>query len=112
MLNSGASAFQLGLLTVAQSIPALLLGLFVGVRVDRRRRRPLLILADLARATALASIPLAATLGARGARGVIRAHAAEVRDVPIAGDPPTDDLDTQGEYDLLLARYATLRGQP
>lgn len=59
----GASALQLGLLTTAQSIPALTLGLFVGVWVDRRRRRPLLIIANLARAAALASIPLAAALG-------------------------------------------------
>lgn len=59
----GASAFQLGLLTVAQAAPALLLGLFVGVWVDRRRRRPLLIAANLARAAALGAIPLAAFAG-------------------------------------------------
>ncbi len=59
----GASAFQLGLLTVAQAAPALLLGLFVGVWVDRRRRRPLLIAANLARAAALGTIPLAAFAG-------------------------------------------------
>ncbi len=59
----GASAFQLGLLTVAQAAPALLLGLFVGVWVDRRRRRPLLIAANLARAAALGTIPLAAFVG-------------------------------------------------
>lgn len=55
---------------------------------------------------------LAAITGDQGARGVIRAHAAEVHDVPIAGDPPTDDLDTQEDYDRLLARYAALHDQP
>lgn len=48
--------------------------------------------------------------GDQGARGVIRAHAAEVHDVPIPGPPPTDDLDTQEDYDRLLARYAELHG--
>ena len=59
----GASAFQLGLLTAVQAAPALLLGLLVGVWVDRRRRRPLLIAANLARAAALGTIPLAALAG-------------------------------------------------
>jgi len=59
-LTLGASALQVGLLTTAQSTPALLLGLFAGVWVDRQRRRPLLIGANLARAAALGTIPLAA----------------------------------------------------
>ena len=54
---------------------------------------------------------LARISGDQGARGVIRAHAAEVHDVPIPGPPPTDDLDTQEDYDRLLARYAELHGQ-
>ncbi len=62
-LTLGASALQVGLLTTAQSVPALILGLFAGVWVDRRRRRPLMIGANIARAVALGSIPLAALLG-------------------------------------------------
>lgn len=62
-LTLGASALQIGLLTTAQSVPALILGLFAGVWVDRRRRRPLLIGANIARAVALGSIPLAALGG-------------------------------------------------
>lgn len=70
-----------------------------------RRGNPVLI--------ASALFPELATItGDQGGRGIIRAHAAEVREVPIAGDPPTDDLDTQGDYDRLLARYAALHGQP
>jgi molybdenum cofactor cytidylyltransferase len=54
---------------------------------------------------------LATVTGDQGARGVIRAHAAEIHEVAIAGDPPTDDLDTQEDYVRLLARYAALHGQ-
>lgn len=54
---------------------------------------------------------LAAITGDQGARGVIRAHAAEVREVPIPGPPPTDDLDTEEDYERLLARYAATHDQ-
>lgn len=46
--------------------------------------------------------------GDQGARNVIRAHAAEVVAVPIPGTTPTDDLDTEDDYQRLLARYAEL----
>ncbi len=70
-----------------------------------QRGNPVLIASDL--------FPeLARITGDRGARGVIHAHAAEIHEVPIAGDPPTDDLDTQEDYDRLLARYAALHSQP
>jgi molybdenum cofactor cytidylyltransferase len=71
---------------------------------DGQRGNPVLI--------ARALLPELATItGDQGARGVIRAHAAEVHDVPIPGPPPTDDLDTQEDYDRLLARYAVLTSQ-
>ena len=57
-----ASPFQLALLSVAQIAPALTLGLPAGVWVDRRRRLPLMIAADLGRAVLLTSVPLAAAL--------------------------------------------------
>ena len=56
----GASAFQMGLLLAANSLPALLIGLFVGVWVDRLRRRALLIAASIGRAAVLVCIPLLA----------------------------------------------------
>jgi MFS family permease len=58
-----ASAFQVGLLTTAQFLPFILVGLPAGVWVDRLRRRPLLIVGDLGRAVVLASIPIAYELG-------------------------------------------------
>lgn len=51
---------------------------------------------------------LLAVTGDQGARNVIRAHAAEVVAVPIPGTTPTDDLDTEDDYQRLLARYAAL----
>ncbi|KPV45827.1 hypothetical protein SE17_44005, partial [Kouleothrix aurantiaca] len=58
-----ASPAQMGLLGAASTAPLLILGLFAGVWVDRVRRRPLMIAADLGRALLLLSIPLAFALG-------------------------------------------------
>ncbi|HEX5691808.1 MAG TPA: MFS transporter [Roseiflexaceae bacterium] len=63
ILFLGATPFQLGVLTAAQMAPALLLGLLAGVWVDRLRRRPILIAADLGRGLLLLSVPLAFALG-------------------------------------------------
>jgi hypothetical protein len=53
----------MGWLLAAESAPVLLVGMFAGVWVDRVRRRPLLILADLGRAVLLACIPILALVG-------------------------------------------------
>ena len=58
-----ATPFQMGVLNAMQILPAVLAGLFAGAWVDRVRRRPLLIGADLGRAFVLASVPLTALLG-------------------------------------------------
>jgi MFS family permease len=60
LLDAGAG--QVALLASAEVAPGLLLGFFAGVWVDRLRRRPLLIAADIGRALALVSIPLAAAM--------------------------------------------------
>lgn len=62
-LTLGATAWQMGLLSAAGSAPTLLVGLFAGVWVDRRRRQPVLIAADLGRATLLLTVPLASVVG-------------------------------------------------
>lgn len=54
-----ASPFEVGLLAAAGLVPNVLFGLFAGVWVDRLRKRPLMIVADLARFVLLATIPLA-----------------------------------------------------
>ena len=54
-----ASAFEVAALTVVEFAPFLLFSLPAGVWVDRLRRRPILVIADLGRAVLLASIPIA-----------------------------------------------------
>jgi MFS family permease len=63
VLTLEAGPIQMGLLGVAGSAPFLLIGLLAGVWVDRLRRRPILIGADVGRALLLGSIPVAALLG-------------------------------------------------
>jgi MFS family permease len=59
----GATPFETGVLAALGWLPFLLFGLFAGVWVDRRRRRPLMIAADLGRAAIVAVVPLAWALG-------------------------------------------------
>ncbi|HZC71045.1 MAG TPA: MFS transporter [Jatrophihabitans sp.] len=61
-----ASGFEVGALNAVQWLPSLLIGLPAGVWVDRSRRRMLMIGADAVRAVLLASVPVAAALGALG----------------------------------------------
>lgn len=59
-----ASALEIALLGAMETLPFLLFALPAGVWVDRLPRRGLMILADLARAAALVSIPIAHWLDA------------------------------------------------
>lgn len=59
-----ASPGEVGLLTTIEFLPFLLFTLPAGVWVDRLRRRPILIAADIGRAVLLASIPIAFATGA------------------------------------------------
>src|SRR6478609_2186629 len=59
ILNLKATPAQMGLLGAIGSAPVLVIGLFAGVWVDRLRRRPILMAADIGRALLLLSIPLA-----------------------------------------------------
>src|SRR5215218_2108941 len=58
-----ASPKQMGALLAAENLPFLLCSLPAGVWIDRTRRRPILIAADLGRAGLLVSITALATLG-------------------------------------------------
>src|SRR5919112_4506699 len=58
-----AGPVEMGLLGAAQFLPRLALGLVAGVWVDRLRRRPLMVAADLGRAALLASVPIAFVAG-------------------------------------------------
>ncbi|MFZ0246909.1 MAG: MFS transporter [Candidatus Binatus sp.] len=59
-----ATPFQMGLLAGARIVPTLVLSLFAGVWVDRIRRRPILIGADIGRFIVLGTIPIAALFAA------------------------------------------------
>ena len=58
-----ATPLQMGILSAIGSVPALLFGLLAGVWVDRNKRRPILIGADIGRALVLGVIPISALLG-------------------------------------------------
>ena len=64
VLVLGATPAQMGILGALDGLSVLVFSLLAGVWVDRARRKPLLILADLGRALLLSTIPLAALLGA------------------------------------------------
>jgi len=59
-----ASPFDMGLLRAVSFAPVLLIGLPAGAWLDRVRRRPVMIAADLGQAALLALLPLAALFGA------------------------------------------------
>ena len=66
ILTLDATPAEVALLRIADLVPGIVIGLFAGVWVDRLRRRPLMIWADLGRAVLLGSIPAAATIGLLG----------------------------------------------
>ena len=63
ILVLGAGAFEVALVRSIDLLAALLFGLIVGAWVDRLRRRPVMIWADLGRAVLLVTIPIAAIGG-------------------------------------------------
>lgn len=58
-----ASPFEVGVLTAMGALPFPLFGLFAGVLVDRARKLPVIIAADVGRGLALLAIPLCAWFG-------------------------------------------------
>lgn len=61
MLN--ASPLEMGILTAVEALPYTLFGLFTGVMVDRSKKLPLIIMADVGRGLALLAVPVAAWFG-------------------------------------------------
>jgi len=58
-----AGPAQMGIFAAVGYAPVLVVGLLAGAWVDRLRRRPILIAADMGRALLLTSVPVAALLG-------------------------------------------------
>ena len=63
VLTLQATPGAMGLLGALDNLPYLLIGLWVGVFVDRHARRRLMVLSDLLRAVAVVSVPIAALGG-------------------------------------------------
>ncbi len=63
ILVLGAGPLEIAILRALQLIAGLMVGLFAGAWVDRLRRRPIMIAADLGRAVLLGSIPVAGLFG-------------------------------------------------
>src|SRR2546427_4204136 len=63
VLVLAATPTQMGILAALDGAAVFVFGLVAGVWVDRLRRRPILIIADIGRAVLLGSIPLVALLG-------------------------------------------------
>ncbi|WP_327038788.1 MFS transporter [Micromonospora maris] len=63
ILALDATAFEAGLLATFQTVAFLLVGLPAGAWVDRRRKRPIMIAANLGRGLLLAWVPVGAYLG-------------------------------------------------
>jgi MFS family permease len=66
VLTLDASPAQVAALQIAEIAPGLLVGLIAGACVDRLRRRPIMLWADVGRALLLFSIPAAALVGVLG----------------------------------------------
>ncbi len=58
-----ASPFEVGVLTACEALPYPLLGLFAGVIVDRAKKLPMIVLADIGRGLALLAVPVCAWFG-------------------------------------------------
>ena len=63
VLTLNATASQLGFIRFVEQLPYLLFTLLFGAWVDRRRRRPVMILANSARALLIVLVPLFAVFG-------------------------------------------------
>jgi MFS family permease len=63
VLTLGASVFQVGLLNACRYAPVVVVSLFAGVWLDRRRRRPILIACSLGNAALIALVPISNAMG-------------------------------------------------
>ena len=63
ILTLHASVFEVGLLNACRTAPTVVVSLFAGVWLDRRRRRPILIACSLANSALIAVVPISYALG-------------------------------------------------
>jgi predicted MFS family arabinose efflux permease len=63
VIELDATPFDMAALGIAALLPGFLVGLLGGAWIDRRKRRPVMVAADLGRAAILLAVPLLAVLG-------------------------------------------------
>jgi MFS-type transporter involved in bile tolerance (Atg22 family) len=63
ILSLRATVFEVGVLNALRFVPVIVVALFAGVWLDRRRRRPVLIACSLSNAVLIGLVPLAAATG-------------------------------------------------
>ena len=63
VLTLRSTVFEVGVLNALRFVPVIIISLFAGVWLDRRRRRPVLIAAALASAVMIGLVPLSSALG-------------------------------------------------
>jgi hypothetical protein len=63
VLSLDATVFQVGILNSLRFVPVLLLSVFAGVWLDRRRRRPVLVTCAFGSAVVIGLVPLASATG-------------------------------------------------
>lgn len=63
VLSLNATVFEVGVLNALRFVPVILLSLFAGVWLDRRRRRPVLIACALGNAILIGLVPLSSVTG-------------------------------------------------
>jgi MFS-type transporter involved in bile tolerance (Atg22 family) len=63
ILTLNATVFEVGVLNALRFVPVILLSLFAGVWLDRRRRRPVLIACALGSAVLIGLVPLSSATG-------------------------------------------------
>ncbi|HJQ02896.1 MAG TPA: MFS transporter [Jatrophihabitans sp.] len=66
ILTLHASTFQVGVLNACRTAPVVVVSLFAGVWLDRRRRRPILIACSLGNAVLIALVPISDATGLLG----------------------------------------------
>jgi MFS family permease len=63
VLTLDATAFQVGVLNALRFVPVIVVAVFAGVWLDRRKRRPVLIACSLSSAVLIGLVPLASVTG-------------------------------------------------
>jgi MFS family permease len=63
ILTLNATVFEVGVLNALRFVPVIVVAVFAGVWLDRRRRRPVLILCALGNAVLIGLVPLASVTG-------------------------------------------------